>query len=77
MILFLLLWVLCGVVTFCHLTINPRKGIHPAIVRELMTPHTLLMMCVTGVGSILFVFVPAEWINDAYADFIKEFGDDQ
>ena len=69
MILFLLLWVFCGVVTFCHLTINPRNGVHPAIIREFRTPHTLLMMCVVGFGSILYVFVPVEWINEAYADF--------
>lgn len=68
MILFLLLWVFCGVVTFCHLTINPRNGMHPAIIRELRTPGALLMMCVVGFGSILYVFVPAEWINEAYAD---------
>ena len=68
MILFLLLWVFCGVVTFCHLTINPRKGVHPAIIREFRTPQTLLMMCVVGFGSIVYVFVPVECINEAYAD---------
>lgn len=47
---------------------TPRNGMHPAIIRELRTHGALLMMCVVGFGSILYVFVPVEWINEAYAD---------
>lgn len=75
MILFLLVWAFSGMVVFFHLLINPIKGVHPAVLRELQSLHTLLLMMVTGIFSITYCFTPADEINYIYKDFIRDAGD--
>ena len=70
----LFLWIFAGLTTYFHLLINPRKGLHPRVARELRGSTGMIVLCIMGVGSVVFAIVPVEWINESYAELINENG---